>query len=205
MLTTHGTGAATRPCLVWALAEGWRAISTATVGGGIGDTRWVIDAEVPADYGRVDPDRHLVEIAIQLGLNGPGVGLLTAAPVAEWVSGRDDGVVVDGTIGVTRPTWAAAADDSGDHRWPDTINLVARVGVALSEAALVNAVATVTEAKTQALLERGVPGTGTASDAVCVACPVAGRAEPFAGPRSAVGARLARASHGVVLAGLSAL
>ena len=58
------------------------------------------------------------------------------------------------------------------------------------------------EAKTQALVERGVPGTGTASDAVCIVCPVDGDEEPFAGPRSPWGARLARATHGCVLAGL---
>jgi adenosylcobinamide amidohydrolase len=81
---------------------------------------------------------------------------------------------------------------------------VAWVPVALTGAALVNAVATATEAKTQALVEAGVPGTGTASDAVCVCCPtVAEDAELFAGPRSPWGARLARAVHAAVATGIS--
>jgi len=62
----------------------------------------------------------------------------------------------------------------------------------------------VTEAKTQALAEAGVPGTGTSSDAVCIACPAAepaGPVEPFGGPRSPWGARAARAVHRAVAAG----
>ena len=86
------------------------------------------------------------------------------------------------------------------------------VPVALSDAALVNLVITVTEAKTQALSEAGVPGTGTSSDAVCLACPVArageagdaAEVEPFGGPRSVWGARAARAVHAAVGAGTAA-
>ena len=71
----------------------------------------------------------------------------------------------------------------------------------LADAALVNAVVTATEAKAQALLEAGVPGTGTASDAIVVCCPPGGT-EAYGGPRSAWGARLARAVHGAVPPGV---
>jgi adenosylcobinamide amidohydrolase len=83
------------------------------------------------------------------------------------------------------------------------VNVVVEVPAALSDAALVNAVVTATEAKTQALLEAGYSCTGTASDAVCIAAPIpdAGEAEPFAGPRSTWGARIARAVHAAVHAG----
>jgi adenosylcobinamide amidohydrolase len=60
---------------------------------------------------------------------------------------------------------------------------------------------TATEAKTQALLEAGIRGSGTASDAVCIAAPAAGEREDFAGPRSLWGARIARAVHAAVRAG----
>jgi adenosylcobinamide amidohydrolase len=69
-------------------------------------------------------------------------------------------------------------------------------------AALLNALATVTEAKAQALFEARVPGTGTASDAVAVCCPPGGT-ESYGGPRSAWGARLARATHAAVADGLA--
>jgi adenosylcobinamide amidohydrolase len=72
----------------------------------------------------------------------------------------------------------------------------------LSEGALVNAVGTATEAKTQALWEAGVMGTGTATDALCVLCPSDGPAHPYGGPRSTWGSRLARAVHVAVLSGV---
>ena len=68
------------------------------------------------------------------------------------------------------------------------------------DAALANALVTATEAKAQALFEAGVPGTGTASDAVAVCCPPGGT-EPYGGPRSTWGARLARAVHAAVEGG----
>jgi adenosylcobinamide amidohydrolase len=107
----------------------------------------------------------------------------------------------DATVGIAQPIWAAADAPSGDYR-PGTINLVVQLPVRLSEAALVNAVATAAEAKAQALWQARVPGTGTATDAVCVLCPSDGPAESFAGPRSVWGGRLARAVYAAVLAGL---
>ena len=84
-----------------------------------------------------------------------------------------------------------------------TINLVVQVPAALSPAAAVNAVITVTEAKVQALAEAGVPGTGTASDAVVVCWPASVPVEDFAGPRSTWGARIASATHRAVADGLA--
>jgi adenosylcobinamide hydrolase len=71
----------------------------------------------------------------------------------------------------------------------------------LCDAALVNAISTATEAKTQALWDAGVRGTGTATDAVCLLCPSEGDAHAYGGPRSTWGSRLARAVHRAVLAG----
>jgi len=92
---------------------------------------------------------------------------------------------------------------------PGTINIVAFMPRPLTDGALVNLVATATEAKTQALLDLGVPGTGTATDAVCIACPpVADELGPdvelFGGPRSMTGAALARAVHEAVSIGTAA-
>jgi len=75
------------------------------------------------------------------------------------------------------------------------VNVVAFLPVRHTDAALANMLCTVTEAKVQAFLDGGVPGTGTASDAVTVLCPPSGPAEPFGGPRSEFGARVARATY----------
>ncbi|MFI0371852.1 adenosylcobinamide amidohydrolase [Actinomadura sp. 1N219] len=210
---------------VWRAGGGHRMISSAMLGGGIGPARWVLNAQVAGGYSRTDPVVHLEELARAHGLAGPGVGMLTAASVSRTVRRDDEGVSVSATVGLRVPTWAAApagirdpelapmhldgakpplrATGETSPSWtPGTVNIVVAVPVPLSDAALVNAVVTATEAKTQALLEAGYPCTGTASDAICVAATTTGGArEPFAGPRSAWGSRIARAVHAAVHAG----
>ena len=109
---------------------------------------------------------------------------------------REAGVQVEATVGLDRPLWAAApAEAHVAAAAPGTINVVAFLPVRHADAALANILCTVTEAKVQALLDGGVPGTGTASDAVTVLCPASGPAEPFGGPRSEYGSRVARAVY----------
>ena len=186
--------------LVWRPPARVRVASTSPLGGGIGERRWFLNMTVDKDY-RGEPVADLRAAAARLGLPGEGVGMMTAKDVREAVTAEDGGVDVLGTVGLGWPTWAAAADEVEPVR-PGTINLLVVVPVPLADAALVNAVATATEAKTQALFEAGVAGTGTASDAVCVACPVGGAdPEPYGGPRSTWGARIARAVHRAVAEG----
>jgi adenosylcobinamide amidohydrolase len=197
------------PLHVWRFDHPLRAICSGPYGGGIGERLWVINATVPRDYARLDPDAHIAELAAGLSLSGPGAGMLTAVDVRDAVSATDAGVGVVATVGLGHPTLAAAPDEPGPDAGPagggtstvGTINIVAIVPVPLADAALVNAVMTATEAKVQALVECGFAATGTASDALVIACPgpVAGGAvEPFGGPRSTWGARLARAVHAAV-------
>ena len=224
---------------LWRPGPGWTMMSSGVLGGGIGAREWVLNAQVPGWYGRTDPAAHLTELAAGLGLVGPGVGLLTAAQVTAFVQRGDGGVQAAATVGIRVPTWAAAPEGAPDPElapisgrdrgrqgepghapvpgWrPGTINIVVAVPVPLTPAAFVNAVVTATEAKSQAVIEAGFPGTGTASDAICVAAP-AGSAAPadgrardeqgaqdFTGPRSEWGARIARAVHAAVLVGATA-
>nr|WP_035929163.1 adenosylcobinamide amidohydrolase [Pseudofrankia saprophytica] len=203
-----GTGQP-RAALVWRFAAPVRMISSAVLGGGLARGEWVINAGVAQDYRRDDPAGHLSEIAAELGLpEGGGAGLMTAADVRQMCGASDGGVRCDATVGLSYPTWAAASGDLPTRaaRWhPGTVNLVCLLPVRLSDAALVNAVVTATEAKSQALLEAGVPGTGTASDAIVVCCPDGpadrGSQAEYCGPRSQWGARLARAVHAAVAEG----
>jgi adenosylcobinamide amidohydrolase len=191
-----------RPVLVWHLTQPARAIATTVLGGGIGPRSWIVNAEVALDYHHADPAAHLASMAGDLGLGavGEGIGFLTAARVLDVEVADDCGATCHATVGVSTPTWAAAPDGAWSRWTPGTINLVCWVPAPLGDAALANALVTVTEAKTQALLEAGVPGTGTASDAVAVCCPPGGT-EPYGGPRSPWGARLARAAHAAVARG----
>jgi adenosylcobinamide amidohydrolase len=197
-LQTHATTDRTRPVLVWRSPRPVLTISSGAFGGGMGLRSWVVNAEVPKTYDRRDLAAHAAELRDQLDLVGDGVVLLTAASVDRHAVAEDSSVVATATVGLTTPTWAAAPDGDAGEWQPGTVNTVAWVPVRLSLAALVGAVGTVTEAKVQALLDAGVRGSGTASDAVCIACPADGPVEAFAGVRSEWGARLARAVHAAV-------
>nr|WP_249349614.1 adenosylcobinamide amidohydrolase [Microbispora sp. H10836] len=229
--------------LLWRFGPGWRMISSAMLGGGVGRREWVLNAQVAAGYSRMDPVEHMDA----LGPGGPGVGMMTAALVERYAAASDGGAEAVATVGLGVPTWAAspegvpdpgvpaaaepgeeparesvrervgeaagaaasetareavgAGDAGASVPRPGTINILVAVPVAFSDPALVNAVMTVTEAKTQALIEAGFPCTGTASDAVCVAVREEGPVEAFGGPRSVWGARIARAVHRAVLDG----
>ncbi|MGW0660443.1 adenosylcobinamide amidohydrolase [Streptodolium elevatio] len=210
------------PALLWRAGPGWRMVSSAILGGGLGPRAWVLNMQVPPGYSRMDPVDHLTETAAAEGLSGAdgaGVGLMTAADVAAFTIGEDHGVRAWVTTGIGIPAWAAAPEpaslpsqlaqgEDGDrspaYPPPGTINTIVAIPAPLTDAALVNAVATATEAKVQALVETGYACTGTPSDAVCVAAltPRPGDSpELFGGPRSVWGSRLARAVHAAVVQG----
>lgn len=206
-LATRSEGGRDWPLLAWSPGPGWRAVSSALVGGGIRPCAWWVDAQVDKEYFHPDPVAHVGEIAAGLGLApDAGVGMLTAADVRRWTSAADGGVTVAATVGLGLPVLAAVPPEVAAREGAasvGTINVLVVVPAPLSDAALVNTVVTATEAKVQALAEAGIEATGTSSDAVCVACPLSAGAEPepYGGPRSLWGARVARAVHRAVARG----
>lgn len=191
--------------LAWTVPAGWRALSSAAVGGGLAEPAWVVNVDVGGGFARTDLSVWAGEMAARLGLRGEGCALLTAADVTQVETAEADGVVAWSTVGVTRPTWALdPRDPVEDPPRPGTVNIVVAVPAPLSTSALVQAVGTITEAKAQVLVQAGVPGTGTASDAVVVLSPAPAADEVvFAGVRSPWGQRIARAVHASVAAGLA--
>ncbi|GGN60636.1 adenosylcobinamide amidohydrolase [Actinoplanes lobatus] len=189
------------PMLLWRFPQPLLAASSAVLGGGAGPREWLVNASVAMSYARPDPDVHLAGLAAGLGLTGPGIGLLTGVDVADVVAADDDGVQVYATVGLGAPIQAADPEATGFGHRPGTINIVAWVPQRLADGALINMVATATEAKVQALAELGLAATGTATDAVCVLCPLDGPSAAYGGPRSRWGAPLARAVHRAVLDG----
>ncbi|GAA0357186.1 hypothetical protein GCM10009530_03000 [Microbispora corallina] len=87
--------------LLWRFGPGWRMISSAMLGGGIGPREWVVNAQVPAGYARMDPVDHLTSIGPP---EGRGMGMLTAAPVARYVAAADGGAEAVATVGLGVPT-----------------------------------------------------------------------------------------------------
>jgi adenosylcobinamide amidohydrolase len=191
------------PMHVWRFARPVRAISCGPYGGGLGERHWLLHATVHRDYERRDPEAHVADLAAGLDLAGPGAGLLTAVDVTDAVETADGEVVVVATVGLGHPTRAAAPSGPDGVAGVGTINVVAFLPVPFSDAALVNAVATATEAKVQALADAGVDATGTATDALFLAAPTVAAGtgqppQPYGGPRSIWGSRLARAVYAAV-------
>jgi adenosylcobinamide amidohydrolase len=184
-----------------------RCLSSAVLGGGLTSARHWLNLQVPHDYARTDPAEHLTEVARANGLDPAAViGMLTAADVRAGVR-RDRGPAsAVATVGIGQPLAAAGRRPRPLPR-VGTINVFVVISRSLSDAALVTAVQTATEAKAQALADAGVralnhhgPATGTATDAICVATPP-GAEFAFAGPATAIGAAIAHAVHGAVLSG----
>jgi len=206
---SHQRAGTARPLIVWRPAAPVLAAASTVVGGGLGPRHWALNASVDDDYDHPSPADHLRKLALACELDGEGIGFLTAVDVRRACWAEADGAEVLATVGLGWPTWAAAppeaaASEAASAGRAGTVNLLVWVPARLADGALVNAVATATEAKAQALAELRVPGTGTASDAVAVCCPLDGAVEPYGGPRSTWGARLARVVHAAVTAGARA-
>ncbi len=196
------------PVLLWQFAEPRVCISSGPLGGGIGARDWVVNATVPLDYDRTDPDRHLTEIGSALNLVGTGCGLLTAVDVTRHHLAADIGVHVAATVGLSSPTWAAAPDRHFRRELPSGVETIPFADDEY-RAGPVHAIRGGPRQRrghrnggeSAGLVRDRVRATGTASDAIVVHCPTDGTPETYGGPRSMVGARIARAVHAAVLAG----
>lgn len=194
------------PALALDLGRPHRCLSSAVLGGGLGWARAWLNLQVRRGYARMDPADHLAEVATALKLPHPVVGMLTAVDVTTWTAHRRGAAHAFATVGIGHPL-AAAGDRPRLLPSAGTINVFATLDAPLTDSALVGAVQTAVEAKSQALAEAGVaaanhagPATGTATDCVCIAVPPGGTV-PFAGPATRHGAQLAHAVRVAVLAG----
>jgi adenosylcobinamide amidohydrolase len=190
--------------------EPLHVVSSAVVGAELDRTCHVVNMHVPDGYAGADPEADLRVFARRLGIGGPFVGLMTAAPthVAVPVSEAGDGVMVTvvATVGLGSPV-AAGVSPAAPWR-PSTINTIVLVDARLAPGAAVNGVITATEAKAGALFEAGVrtpagaPATGTVTDAVVVAWTGRGRRLSYLGPAAPGGWLVARAVRRAVAAGI---
>jgi adenosylcobinamide amidohydrolase len=184
-----------------------RVCSWAIVNGGLRVARevgWirVHDAELAPP---VDARRLLRERLVRAGAPD-AIGLLTSRDLEtfEDVTVRDQeaSARVIATVGLGNAL--RAGDPPGPTARIGTINLLCRVSTPLTDEALLEAMAIATEARTAAILDAGVPSvrtrapaTGTGTDCVVVAAPVAPRPAVYAGKHTSlghvIGASVARA------------
>jgi adenosylcobinamide hydrolase len=188
-----------------------RAVSSAVVGGGVTDTRAIVNLHVPRGFHCGESDSVLADFARRRAMASPFIGLLTGALTerAELTEeGRGDlTVCAVVTVGLSN---RSAAGRSPSAVWqPSTINTIVVVDADPDPGALINLVITATEAKTLALAEAGVRSsddtmvTGTSTDAVVIAATGRGPHCRFGGPVSELGWLVARAVKTAMDAGVA--
>lgn len=184
------------------VSSAWYALSSALLGSGFTEFCSLFIYHVHKDYHHPEPWQHLQELAIAEHMPAPTIGLLTAVSldrtqVVCLAEGQIQ-VCVLVTAGVSNATSAGLTPPAVLPQ-ASTINIVTLVNQALSPAAMVNAVITVTEAKTDTLNRLGVKtahaemATGTSTDTVVIAHNGQGQPLPYAGPATAVGWLMAKA------------
>jgi len=175
-------------------------LSSSFFGGGFRRVRHILNANVAQDYCSDSPAADLRAIAARCGVSDPFVGLLTAVPLrkARIVNSEAGGLRVGvlTTAGVGNATSAGVTLPYVSK--PGTINIIVLLDAKLSRAAMLNAIITVTEAKSAVLnamdirTPGGVLATGTSTDTVTVATTGRGPTEPYAGPATVLGWLIAK-------------
>jgi len=187
-----------------------RVVSSAAVGGGIGQARAVVNLHVPKNYQCADPEADVARFCRERGIAGPWVGLLTSAwtEKAELSIEAAHGITVLAvvTVGLGNPVAAGVSPVAAGR--PSTINTIVVIDGDPEPGALVNAVVTATEAKILVLVDAGIrspegaPASGTSTDAVVIAATGRGRPCRFGGPASELGWIVARVVGAAVGAGV---
>jgi len=166
--------------------------------GGLCFARSILNHQVSKDFNNPNPKKYLKNVAVRLGLPQPVVGLMTAVDVSKvsiktesYREGKFVSVFV--TAGLSNSVTVGENLNTLNSK-AGTINLIVLVDGNLTDACLVEAVKTVTEAKTLALKKLDVRSsfsrrvaTGTTTDAVAVACTGEGETIEYAGAATEFG------------------
>ena len=137
----------------------FRAASTG-IAGGIRSVSALINHTVPARWNHEDPEKDLEFIAAGAGIDREFFGLLTRVPVQRCCILQYDYITVFITAGVRRQPPSEAG----------SINIIVCSNEGMEDAALLETIMVVTEAKAEALQAMGLPLTGTPADTVIAAC-----------------------------------
>ena len=164
----------------------FRAASTG-INGGTRQISTLFNHTVSSGWDHTDPVKELERVAAGAGLAPAFFGLLTAVPVQHCCVLQYDFVTVFITAGIRREPPESAG----------TINIIVTSSEGMEDSALLETIMVATEAKAEALAARGLPLSGTPTDAVIAACEgvVTHR---YAGRSSEVGRRV----RGAILHGI---
>jgi len=152
------------------------------VNGGRRAVNNILNIQVPHDFSHDDPKSYIEGVAASMTLEEDCLALLTAVEMKNVRILSDGCVTVFVTAGLTNPSSFG------------TINIIVISSEKMSEGAIVGTIITATEAKTRALIDKGLGFTGTTSDAIIIAYEQTGEGEPilYGGPATPFGSRVSK-------------
>jgi adenosylcobinamide amidohydrolase len=177
----------------------------ALIGGGFGQAeRVAILAVRNTDLGpEVDPAAFARASLAAQGVEAAVVMMTSRRPLVHHRADAErDGCHATALVTAGMSNALCVGDPAGRYALIGTINVLCHVDVALGEAARLEALAIAVEARTRAVLERGVPSiasglpsTGTGTDCVTIASALEGPRAAFAGKHTALGEVIGRATY----------
>lgn len=169
------------------IVRGKFRVCSSSLDGGIRDCTTLINHQVSKNFSG-DPERELETLVLSLGLSKKSTaGLLTAVSMNTLCILSWDSLTVFITAGVTHPD-PVGLDKIQSPPTAGTINIIVMVQN-FSDQGLVDAVITVTEAKSLALRNIGHSFAGTVTDAVAIATEGSGDVR-YAGSATEIGQRI---------------
>jgi adenosylcobinamide hydrolase len=190
-----------KPVAIVRLPGRYRVLSSTIMGGGFTETDTLFILEVKMGYDNCRPESDLEEVVQRYSLPEDAVGFMTAADVNRVLTVKRDELngkraIVIATAGVTNAVYAGERlpqeiIDLLPKHVAGTINIIAILDSPVQDCGLAGGFITATEAKSAALLDMKVKGTGTTSDAVAIACPQGG-GDKYCGPATDTGMVMAR-------------
>lgn len=190
----------------------YQVLSSAALSGGFADASHILNLKVEKGSSALNsafksPDVELADYCEKQGWQGTTVGMMTAASMnsCRMVKAAQQGVdvIVLVTTGLSN---VRRAGDYAEHRQimpaasdVGTINIICLTSMGMVPAAMIEAVMTVTEAKTAALQNLGIkspvsnePATGTGTDAIAIAADPTAEKIKYCGKHVLFGELLAR-------------
>ena len=152
------------------------------VNGGRRAVNNILNIQVPHDFSHDDPKSYIEGVTASMTLEEDCLALLTAVEMKNVRILSDGCVTVFVTAGLTNPSSFG------------TINIIVISSEKMSEGAIAGTIITATEAKTRALIDKGLGFTGTTSDAIIIAYEQTGEGEPilYGGPATPFGSRVSK-------------
>jgi len=200
------------------LSERMEVLSSAMKNGGHTVTDTLFIAQVPHDYETDDPRGDINKIMEKHGIPPHAVGFMTAAEVKyvfSTVESEYENVLtfVAATAGLSNQVVAGELLENWDEKHrisleryrmlvAGTINIIGISPMPLTDAAKVNIMMPMIEAKSAAMNILGYRETGTTSDAIAIVSPAGDEREEYAGTGMPLGISMARSVKAAVISNL---